>query len=352
MALNKDLEKRLQEIGFANEDEFIREYTHLVKKIAKRIIKPLSPQIELDDLTQDGFIGLFDAVEKYDPIRDVKFNTYAGWRIEGEILDGLRNRNPQKRRSLEIIKKINKASNELRHEYGREPTREEIAQKLKIHESKINDIWTNREILFSEFSQRRGSLINQEFSEIIVAPEETLSASYHTPFENQLEGLEEADSKKKLEEAIQKYLPQKTREIVKMYLNGITMSDIGIILELTESRISQIYEKAEKTLIRRLSPTFENNSASRQKRKELNPNIQTYTPKKAAKYLELSECQINGVRGRKKLNFVNANGSPITIKSALDIIKNRPSNHRNVKYYKENPPLTKREIKRILFSKA
>src|SRR5487761_1500028 len=113
-------------------EEIVHKYLHLVKYVAGRISVNLPPNVELNDLINDGILGLIDAIGKFDDNRGVKFESYAITRINGAILDALRSLDWVPRAVRQRARELERAYQELEIEFGRVPTEDEIAQKLGI----------------------------------------------------------------------------------------------------------------------------------------------------------------------------------------------------------------------------
>ena len=113
-------------------DQLIMDYSPLIRFVAQRIAARLPANIDIDDLSSAGVIGLMDAIEKYDPSRDNKFKTYAEFRIRGAILDELRAQDWVPRSVRDKAKMIERANTSLEQNLGRPPSHEEIAKELDM----------------------------------------------------------------------------------------------------------------------------------------------------------------------------------------------------------------------------
>lgn len=214
-------------------------YSPLAKYIAGRIASNLPKSIDIQDLIQSGILGLIDAIEKFDPDRDIKFETYALSRIKGAIIDSLRSLDWLPRTLRLKVKEIDRVYYELEAKLRRAPTEEELAMALDITVEELQQI-----------------LAEARFSSV-VALEETLSAAESGDEEQKLylmipdrssvdpfEAVEQKELKEYLAQAIQK-LPEKERKVVILYYyTGLTLKEIGELLGVTESRASQIHSKA------------------------------------------------------------------------------------------------------------
>jgi FliA/WhiG family RNA polymerase sigma factor len=119
-------------------EEIVHKYLHLVKYVAGRISVNLPPNVEINDLINDGILGLIDAIEKYDDARGVKFETYAITRINGAILDALRSLDWVPRAVRQRARELERAHQELELENGRAPSEEEVAARLGLTKRELD----------------------------------------------------------------------------------------------------------------------------------------------------------------------------------------------------------------------
>ncbi|KNF08840.1 RNA polymerase sigma factor WhiG [Gottschalkia purinilytica] len=211
--------------------DLIVKYVSLVKIIAGRMYNFYAGNIEYDDLLGFGVFGLIDAIEKFDLTRDLKFETYAQIRIRGAIIDNLRKLDWVPRRIRKKSKEIEKVINILENRLGRSVTNQEIADEMKISLKEIEE--TLSEI----------STLN------VISLEETLTSKGEASLEtgtsdNPEKVYENKEIKKVLSETIN-LLSEREKLVVSMYyFNELTYKEIGTVLNLSESRISQIHSKA------------------------------------------------------------------------------------------------------------
>jgi len=217
-------------------DRLITEYAPLVKYIAHRIAMRLPPHVEVDDLINTGILGLIDAIEKFDPSKEVKFKTYAEIRIKGAILDELRAMDWIPRSIRKVINKLIDAYHELEQRLGRPAEDEEIAEELGL----------KMEEFYQLLKQAAGvplisldGLVDHEEKRrsILSCLEDHKSVNGFG-----ILGLNEL--KDTIANAIED-LPEKERQVISLYYyDELTMKEIGKVLDLTESRVSQIHTKA------------------------------------------------------------------------------------------------------------
>src|ERR1700733_4286259 len=219
-------------------DKLIMEYAPLIKFIAQKIAVRLPSNIELDDLISSGVIGLMDAIEKYDPTRDNKFKTYAEFRIRGAILDELRAQDWVPRSVREKAKLLEKVYSKIEQRMGRQATDEEVCAELNITQEEYHDLLNQ---------VRSVSLLSfDDISSFSKADKRSLhgvgdaGAKAPTPFNE----VNVAYIKKMIAEAIQD-LPEKQRLVLSLYYyEDLNLKEIGRVLDVTESRVSQLHTQA------------------------------------------------------------------------------------------------------------
>lgn len=218
-------------------DEIILKYAPLVKYVVGRISMKLPPSVDLDDLFQAGILGLIDAVSKFEPERGYKFPTYAEFRIRGAILDELRAMDWVPRAVRHASTQLEEAYHALESTLGRPAEDAEVANHMGITLEEFHlHLDSVRSISIISFDDLRPN--NDEDSRDIL--EVLADPSVEDPVETL--GLQEL--RNALGQAIAS-LPEKERLVVTLYYyEELTMSEIGELLKLTESRISQLHSKA------------------------------------------------------------------------------------------------------------
>jgi len=221
---------------FTRRDRLIVEYAPLVKYIANRIAMRLPPHIDVNDLINSGILGLIDAIEKFDPAREVKFKTYAEIRIKGAILDELRAMDWIPRSIRKVIKRLVDAYHELEQQLGRPAKDEEIAELLGL---KMEEFY---------------KLLKQSAGVPLISLD--VLVDYDEKRRNIMSCLEDPKSANgfgimglsEVKDAVAKSiddLPEKEKQVISLYYyDELTMKEIGKVLNLTESRVSQIHTKA------------------------------------------------------------------------------------------------------------
>ena len=217
-------------------DELIDEYLPYVKNIAHRMAVHLPPSVEADDLVNAGIIGLMNAIERYDSTRENKFITYALFRIRGAMLSELRSRDFLSRSNRTKIRKLEKAYQDLNLKLGREVKDDEVAEKLEISLDEFHDIRKMSMMSFVSFEEI-GSLSNEEKDDLM-----HLLVEGNSDDPLGLAGLKEM--RNTIADSVD-LLKEKERMVVSLYYwDELTMKEIGKVLDITESRVSQIHSQA------------------------------------------------------------------------------------------------------------
>ena len=210
----------------------IERHMPLVRVIAERLLQTLPKSIELDDLTSAGTFGLMDAIDGFDLSRGIKFKTYCTTRIRGSILDELRSQDWVPRLVRLKAHRLEKALRKLEGELGRDPNSYELAAELgmSLSDLQATELEANAKTIFSLSEKWDDSDDDKEMEKVeILADRKSIDP---------LQVVQQAD----VLEAITRNLTKKERLIVIMYYyEGLTMREIGEIMELTESRVCQIH---------------------------------------------------------------------------------------------------------------
>ncbi len=215
-------------------EQLILEYAPLVKLVAGRLSMYLGYNVEYDDLVSYGIFGLIDAIDKFELTKDVKFETYASLRIRGSMLDQIRKMDWIPRTVRQRQRQIDAAMKEIEAETGKPATDDEIAIKLGITADEFLD-W-----------QSQMKVTN------VVSLNEFMEAGNEIPNEKNLashfEGPEEAFEKSELKEQLAKsldLLTEKERKVILLYYyEELTLKEISYVLEVSESRVSQLHTRA------------------------------------------------------------------------------------------------------------
>lgn len=225
-------------------EELIMEYLPLVKHLAYRILTKLPPSIELNDLIGAGVLGLLDAVDKFNPDRNVKFKTYAEIRIRGAILDSLRALDLASRGLREKAHKIEETCWQIEQSKGRAAADEEIAQALGITMANFNGLLADlRFVTVGGFTVPGKGEDEDDLDLLNYIPDPSINT--HLTFERK-------ELHRTLADAIRR-LPEREQQVLSLYYyEDLTMKQIGEVLGVGEARVSQIHSKAVLKLRARL----------------------------------------------------------------------------------------------------
>jgi RNA polymerase sigma factor for flagellar operon FliA len=236
----RDLWSRYKKTGdTAARERLVVAYSPMVKFVAGRLGAGLPSHVEDSDLISYGLMGLIGAIERFEPERGIKFETFAMTRIRGSIIDELRSLDWVPRSVRSRAREIEVAQQKLEHELQRAPTEEELAKKLNCTEEELQDslleianssvyaldeLWT-----VSDASGDQVSLLDTISDPRADDPQESLDSS---------------EIKDRLTEAIAS-LPEREQLVVALYYyENLTLREIGEVLGVTESRVSQLHTKA------------------------------------------------------------------------------------------------------------
>ncbi len=219
-------------------ERLIEEHLPLVARIATRLKQRLPANVELEDLMGYGYVGLMDAVSRYDPSRRESFSKFAEIKIRGAMLDYLRSLDILPRHRRKQIKDLERVWDELAAELGREPTVEELGERLQLDEGEVVDII--RQDINSQVVSITDPIIDgmDDYTLLSILEDE------NTP--DRL--FEENQLFRDLVEAIEA-LPEREKLVLSLYYEkGLTFKEIGAVLGVTEARVCQIHWKAVKKL--------------------------------------------------------------------------------------------------------
>lgn len=218
----------------ALKEKLILEYASLVKFVAGRLSMQVGQYIDYDDLISYGIFGLIDAIEKFDYGKGVKFETYASLRIRGEIIDNIRKMDWVPRTLRQKSKILEQAFSELEAQLGRNPTEEELAAKLGF------SLEETQEILKKSTISTLISLDDYLDQNHEVKVFNVVNSNIETPESK----YEKKEIKAMLVEAINNLSEKEKRVVTLYYFEELTLKEISKIMQVSESRISQIHSKA------------------------------------------------------------------------------------------------------------
>lgn len=224
----------------AARDQLVVHHMRIVKFIAGRMAIHVPQTIDMNDLVGWGALGLMDAVDKYDHRQNIKFTTYASIRVRGAIIDQIRSLDWAPRSLRSLARRVGKAREKLRHEKGGEPSIEDLASELGLNEDQVEDVVTQ------------------------VQTAQVLSLDDYLPSDSDTEtrkveatgsmapgpdaAYEERERQELLVKAILELPDQQQKVLNLYYYEGLTLKEIGAVLEVTESRICQVHSAAMKRL--------------------------------------------------------------------------------------------------------
>lgn len=217
-------------------------YLPLVKIVGGRLAVSLPPHLDRDDLLSSGFFGLLDAIDRFDITRNIKFETYAGVRIRGAMIDYLRSKDWIPVTLRQKIRRYEQTVYKLETELGRSATDKEVAEALDISLDELQ------------------ILISQCNAATVIPLDEYLSTDTPEAVDaNPADTAEFFEIKDTLAKAIDR-LPEKERTVVSLYYyEELTLKEISLILHLSEARISQLHTKAifrMRSYLSRIKETF------------------------------------------------------------------------------------------------
>lgn len=252
--LTQDEQQRLDQLWTAykkNNDQDARNqlldaYIPLVKYVAGRMAMNLPSSVETGDLESFGFFGLLDALDKFDETRQIKFETYAATRIRGAILDGLRSMDWVPRSVRSKIRMLEKQVYELTNELGRSPSDSEVAAALDLTPERYYELLT----------EVKG--VNLFSLDETIATDKAGDSLKIVDLVIDSDGLPEhkiveTESVEELTAAVESLSEREQLVLALYYHEGLTLKEIGHVLEVSESRVSQIHTKAVMTLRRKLA---------------------------------------------------------------------------------------------------
>lgn len=218
----------------AIKEQIINEYAYLIKYVAGRLSMYFGTNVEFDDLVGYGAFGLIDAIDKFDINKGVKFETYASLRIRGSIIDSIRDLDWVPRSLRQKNKELEKVYAELENEIGHSASDTEVAQKMGISMDEfyklLNDVNVSSMMSLEEFME-------QNYDRGLGIPSEDIEDKPEDYVQN-------SELKQILAEAINK-LPEKEKTVISFYyFEELTLKEISAIMNVTESRISQLHTKA------------------------------------------------------------------------------------------------------------
>jgi RNA polymerase sigma factor for flagellar operon FliA len=220
--------------GIADRDYLLKENMPLVKRLAHQMKAKLPPSVEVDDLIQAGMIGLLDAITRYEETHGAQFETYAVLRIRGAMLDELRSSDWMPRSTRQNMRKVEAAMTALQQKLGRPPSESEVAKSLKLPLSDYQDLLSDGSghqlIYYEDFHDEDG---NDGFLD-----------RYAVDDSDPLRALLETDFRQAVIDAIDALPPREKILMGLYYEEDLNLKEIGAVMGVSESRVSQLHTQA------------------------------------------------------------------------------------------------------------
>jgi RNA polymerase sigma factor FliA len=220
--------------GIADRDYLLEQHMPLAKRLAHHMKAKLPPSVEVDDLIQAGMMGLLDAINRYEETHGAQFETYAVLRIRGAMLDELRNNDWMPRSTRQNMRKVEGAMNALQQKLGRAPTESEVAKSLKIslgdYQDLLSDGSGHQLIYYEDFHDDDG---NDSFLD-----------RYAVDDSDPLRSLLETDFRQAVIDAIDGLPPREKILMGLYYEEELNLKEIGAVMGVSESRVSQLHTQA------------------------------------------------------------------------------------------------------------
>jgi len=220
-------------------EQIVEKYIPLVKYLASRVSFGKTKYLEYEDLVGYGIIGLLDAINRYDPSKGMKFSSYATLRIKGAMIDEIRKHRPISKGAMDKLVKYNEAIDRLQNTLMKEPTLEEIASEMNLTIDEVSHI--ENYINYMSVTSLEAIIYSDDDLTIMETLEDKDSISPE-------ESLENKERIEILEKAIEQ-LKEKDKLVLNLYYyEKLTLKEIGEVLEVSESRVSQLHSRAIRNL--------------------------------------------------------------------------------------------------------
>ena len=221
--------------GKADKNHLLTEHMPLVKRLAHHMKAKLPPSVEVDDLVQAGMIGLLDAINRYEDNHGAQFETYAVLRVRGAMLDELRNSDWLPRSMRQNMRKIEDAMNTLQQSLGHPPTESEVAKLLKMtlaeYQEMLSDGGGHQLVYYEDFhdAESGDSFLDRHFADEAGDP---------------LNALLDGDFRQAVIDAIEALPPREKILMGLYYEEELNLKEIGAVMGVSESRVSQLHTPA------------------------------------------------------------------------------------------------------------
>jgi RNA polymerase sigma factor for flagellar operon FliA len=220
--------------GKADKNSLLTEHMPLVKRLAHQMKAKLPPSVEVDDLVQAGMMGLLDAINRYEENHGAQFETYAVLRIRGAMLDELRSSDWMPRSTRANMRKVETAMATLQQQLGRPPSESEVAQSLKLpladYQELLGDSGGHQLVYYEDFHDEDG---NDSFLD-----------RYAVDDDDPLKSLLDTDFRQTVIDAIDALPPREKMLMGLYYEEELNLKEIGAVMGVSESRVSQLHTQA------------------------------------------------------------------------------------------------------------
>jgi RNA polymerase sigma factor for flagellar operon FliA len=223
--------------GKADKNTLLTEHMPLVKRLAHQMKAKLPPSVEVDDLIQAGMIGLLDAINRYEENHGAQFETYAVLRIRGAMLDELRSNDWMPRSTRQNMRKVEAAMNALQQQLGRPPSESEVAKSLKLslgdYQDMLGDSGGHQLLYYEDFHSGDDGEGSDSFLD-----------RYAVDDEDPLRALLDTDFRQAVIDAIDALPPREKMLMSLYYEEELNLKEIGAVMGVSESRVSQLHTQA------------------------------------------------------------------------------------------------------------
>ena len=220
--------------GKADKNSLLTEHMPLVKRLAHQMKAKLPPSVEVDDLVQAGMMGLLDAINRYEENHGAQFETYAVLRIRGAMLDELRSSDWMPRSTRANMRKVESAMAALQQQLGRPPSESEVAKSLKLsladYQDLLGDSGGHQLVYYEDFHDEDGS--------------EGFLDRYAVDDDDPLKSLLDTDFRQTVVDAIDALPPREKMLMGLYYEEELNLKEIGAVMGVSESRVSQLHTQA------------------------------------------------------------------------------------------------------------
>jgi RNA polymerase sigma factor for flagellar operon FliA len=220
--------------GKADKNSLLTEHMPLVKRLAHQMKAKLPPSVEVDDLVQAGMIGLLDAINRYEENHGAQFETYAVLRIRGAMLDELRSSDWMPRSTRANMRKVEQAMAALQQQLGRPPSESEVAKSLKLsladYQDLLGDSGGHQLVYYEDFHDEDGS--------------DGFLDRYAVDDDDPLKSLLDTDFRQTVIDAIDALPPREKMLMGLYYEEELNLKEIGAVMGVSESRVSQLHTQA------------------------------------------------------------------------------------------------------------